>query len=138
MLSSWEKRSGILLSKMHVHRSKEKANQHTSIYGDTEELLGKWFQRTGKRNEISLASKFGIVIENLQFKGIDSSAEYCKRACEASLKKLATDYIDLCEFLLLSSRFCVAFMFFLSTNFNQIMLIVLIREHQLKRRCEQW
>jgi len=123
---------------VHVCRSKEKANQHTSIYGDTEELLGKWFQRTGKRSEIFLASKFGIVMENLQFKGINSSAEYCKRACEASLKKLATDYIDLCEFLLWTSRFCIVFTFFLSINFNQTMLIVLIRRHQLKRQCEQW
>ncbi|KAJ7472146.1 NADP-dependent oxidoreductase domain-containing protein [Mycena latifolia] len=30
------------------------------LYGDSEELLGKWFKRTGKRNEVFLATKFGV------------------------------------------------------------------------------
>lgn len=60
-------------------------------------MLGEWFKKTGKRDEIFLASKFGIIMENSDFKGIDSSGEYCKRACEASLKKLGIDSIDLCE-----------------------------------------
>jgi aryl-alcohol dehydrogenase-like predicted oxidoreductase len=66
------------------------------MYGDTEELVGKWFQRTGKRDEIFLASKFGIMMEGYQFKGINSSADYCRQQCEASLKRLNTDCIDLC------------------------------------------
>jgi aryl-alcohol dehydrogenase-like predicted oxidoreductase len=71
----------------------------SSIYGDNETFLGKWFKRTGKRNEIFLASKFGIVMEgDLQFKGIDSSAEYCKKCCNESLEKLGVESIDLCEF----------------------------------------
>jgi aryl-alcohol dehydrogenase-like predicted oxidoreductase len=63
-------------------------------------MLGKWFKRTGKRDEIVLSSKFGIVMdfEKLEFKGIDSSAEYCKQECEASLKKLGVNCIDLCKF----------------------------------------
>ncbi|KAI9712073.1 MAG: hypothetical protein M1820_001782 [Bogoriella megaspora] len=65
------------------------------MYGNNEEVLGRWFKRTGKRNEVFLASKFGIRMENREFKGLDSSAEYCKRACESSLEKLGTDYIDL-------------------------------------------
>jgi aryl-alcohol dehydrogenase-like predicted oxidoreductase len=68
------------------------------MYGDSEVLLGKWFKRTGKRDQIFLASKFGIVMEpGFVFKGVDSSYEYCKKACEASLKKLETDCIDLCK-----------------------------------------
>ena len=71
----------------------------SSIYGDNEIFLGKWFKRTGKRNEIFLASKFGIVMEgHLQFKGIDSSAEYCKKCCNESLEKLGVGCIDICEF----------------------------------------
>lgn len=27
------------------------------VYGDSEDLLGKWFKRTGKRDEIFLATK---------------------------------------------------------------------------------
>lgn len=69
-----------------------------SIYFDNLEVLAKWFRRTGKRNDIFLASKFGIIMgENLQLKGFKSSAEYCKKACEDSLQRLGIDCIDLCE-----------------------------------------
>ncbi|KAF1808797.1 putative aldo/keto reductase [Eremomyces bilateralis CBS 781.70] len=67
-----------------------------NVYGDSEDLLSRWFARTGKRGEIFLASKFALIIgEGRGIKGVDSSGEYCKRACEASLKRLGTDYIDL-------------------------------------------
>jgi aryl-alcohol dehydrogenase-like predicted oxidoreductase len=65
------------------------------LYGDSEELLGKWFQRTGKRNDIFLASKFGFVKGSKTLE-IDSSGEYCKKACDESLRLLNTEYIDLC------------------------------------------
>jgi aryl-alcohol dehydrogenase-like predicted oxidoreductase len=69
-----------------------------SIYFDNLEVLAKWFRRTGRRNDIFLASKFGLIMgENLQLKGIDSSGEYCKKACEDSLQRLGIDCIDLCE-----------------------------------------
>ena len=77
------------------------------MYGDSEEVVGQWFKRTGKRDEIFLASKFGLVMgPNFAFKGINSSGEYCKRACEASLRKLGTDSIDLCEFVELTLWDC--------------------------------
>lgn len=60
-------------------------------------MLGKWFKRTGKRNEIFLATKFGFVRGSEGFK-VDSSGEYCKRACAESLGKLDTDSIDLCRY----------------------------------------
>ncbi len=31
----------------------------SDVYGDNEELIGKWFKRTGRRDDIFLASKFG-------------------------------------------------------------------------------
>ena len=31
-----------------------------ALYGDSEELLGKWFQRTGKRDEVSTNPLFGM------------------------------------------------------------------------------
>lgn len=68
-----------------------------SIYGDNEEMLCKWFKRTGKRDEIFLATKFGIVMENGKFTGVNSSAEYCKTSCAESLKRLGVDHIDLCK-----------------------------------------
>lgn len=69
---------------------------HYSLYGDNEELLGKWFKRTGRRDEIFLATKFGYVGHPSNHV-IDSSAKYCKEACEKSLKTLGIDCIDLCE-----------------------------------------
>lgn len=63
------------------------------MYGDCEELLGKWFKRTGKRDQVFLATKFGIVPGSMS--EIDSSGPYCKQACAKSLATLGTDYIDL-------------------------------------------
>lgn len=65
-----------------------------SVYGDSEVLLGKWFKRTGKRDEIFLASKFAF-LKGGAWGTIDTSAKYCKEACEASLKDLGVDCIDL-------------------------------------------
>lgn len=66
-----------------------------SLYGDNEALIGKWFKRTGKRNEIFLATKFGYVGHPLNHT-VNSSAEYTKDACEKTLKTLGIDCIDLC------------------------------------------
>ncbi|KAI0074186.1 Aldo/keto reductase [Panus rudis PR-1116 ss-1] len=63
------------------------------VYGDNEELIGKWFKRTGKRDEIFLATKFGIVAR--PDKLVDGSPGYVKQACEKSLKRLGVDHIDL-------------------------------------------
>ncbi|KAH7161089.1 aldo/keto reductase [Dactylonectria macrodidyma] len=64
------------------------------IYGDSEVLVGKWFKRTGLRSKIFLSTKFGMV-KNTGFKVFNSSAEYAREACEASLKAIGTDYIDI-------------------------------------------
>ncbi|KAF8187577.1 NADP-dependent oxidoreductase domain-containing protein [Mycena galopus ATCC 62051] len=61
------------------------------VYGDSEELIGKWFKRTGKRADIFLCSKFGF----LPTLGIDGSPAYVKTATESSLKRLDVDCIDL-------------------------------------------
>ncbi len=70
----------------------------SSLYGDSEELLGKWFKRTGKRDEIFLATKFGFVKGSKTLE-VDSSGEYCKKACTESLRLLDIDSIDLCKHL---------------------------------------
>ncbi|KAJ7135912.1 NADP-dependent oxidoreductase domain-containing protein [Mycena epipterygia] len=63
------------------------------MYGDSEELLGKWFKaRPGKREQIFLSSKFGFVLPSFE---INSTPEYAKEAVESSLKKLGVDCIDL-------------------------------------------
>ncbi|KAJ7149636.1 Aldo keto reductase [Mycena filopes] len=62
-----------------------------NVYADSEELLGKWFKRTGKRADIFLATKFGFMPD----RSIDGSPENVHAAVAASLKKLGVDTIDL-------------------------------------------
>lgn len=62
--------------------------------GRNEELLGKALK--GRRNEAIIATKFGFVRgKDGSRLGINGSPEYVKEACNASLKQLGTDYIDL-------------------------------------------
>jgi aryl-alcohol dehydrogenase-like predicted oxidoreductase len=65
------------------------------MYQDSEDLLGKWFKRTGKRDEIFLATKFANKSMPDGTRAVDSSPEYCKQACEKSLKRLGIKTIDL-------------------------------------------
>ncbi|KAH8894562.1 aldo/keto reductase [Thozetella sp. PMI_491] len=66
------------------------------LYGDSEEFVGKWFKRTGKRDQIFIATKFGYVKGSSGGTlGIDSSGAYAKKACEASLQRLGIESIDL-------------------------------------------
>ena len=65
------------------------------MYGPftNEELLGKALK--GRRDRVTLATKFGIVRVAGHDRPIDGRAEYVKAACEASLKRLGVDHIDL-------------------------------------------
>ncbi|KAJ3573407.1 hypothetical protein NP233_g2449 [Leucocoprinus birnbaumii] len=47
----------------------------SDIYGDNEDLIGKWFKRTGNRDKIFLATKFGIVITAAGTRRIDGTPE---------------------------------------------------------------
>jgi len=66
------------------------------MYGPfhNEELVGQALK--GRRDKITLATKFGIV-RNLvtQERGLNGRPEYTQSACEASLKRLDVDVIDL-------------------------------------------
>ena len=66
--------------------------------GNSERILGKAFSE--KRDKIVLATKFGITFkeETREVTGTNASAEYIQKACEASLGRLNTDYIDLYQF----------------------------------------
>lgn len=66
------------------------------MYGPfTNELLvGKAI--AGRRDQVVLATKFGNVRgENGEFLGIRGDVEYVRQACDASLKRLGVDHIDL-------------------------------------------
>jgi aryl-alcohol dehydrogenase-like predicted oxidoreductase len=63
--------------------------------GVTEQIIGRWFdQGGGRREKVFLATKlYGSMAEWPNFEGL--SALNIRRACDASLKRLKTDYIDL-------------------------------------------
>ncbi len=67
------------------------------IYGPhtNEELLGRALK--GKREQVFLATKFGIVRtpDQPQVRGANGSPEYIRQAVEGSLQRLGTDHIDL-------------------------------------------
>jgi len=66
-------------------------------YGSTEKILGTWFKKTGKREEIVLASKIAGPNPNFTYmrEKNDFSPASIKFALDSSLLRLQTDYIDL-------------------------------------------
>ena len=64
-------------------------------YGDNELLVGKAIR--GLRNKVFLATKFGIVRDkaNPATRGINGRPEYVRACCDASLKRLGVERIDL-------------------------------------------
>ena len=62
-------------------------------WGHNETLLGKALK--GRRDSVIVASKFGQVKLPDGKQGVDGRPEYVMQACEASLKRLGIDVIDL-------------------------------------------
>ncbi|RUU87854.1 MULTISPECIES: aldo/keto reductase [unclassified Mesorhizobium] len=65
------------------------------VYGPyaNEALLGRALK--GKRDQVTIATKFGFRIENGKQAGTDSRPEHIREVVEASLGRLGTDHIDL-------------------------------------------
>jgi aryl-alcohol dehydrogenase-like predicted oxidoreductase len=62
--------------------------------GRNEELVGRFLK--GKRDRVVLATKFAIVRDpKTDSRRIDNSPAYVRQACDASLKRLGVDTIDL-------------------------------------------
>ena len=58
-----------------------------------EELLGRALK--GRRDKLVLATKFGWKFKDGKLDGVDSHPAHIKEVCDASLKRLQTDHIDL-------------------------------------------
>jgi aryl-alcohol dehydrogenase-like predicted oxidoreductase len=67
------------------------------VYGPyvNEELVGRAV--AGRRDEVEIATKFGFAFEgrDMASRGVDGSPENAHRVCDASLRRLGTDHIDL-------------------------------------------
>ena len=65
-------------------------------YGHTEIIIGNWFEKTKKRDQVILASKVaGPMRPYLRGGGYQYGIKNITEALEGSLKRLKTDYIDL-------------------------------------------
>ena len=66
--------------------------------GHSERLLGRAL--VGRRSQVVIATKFGNVFDERtrHITGEDASPEFVRKACDASLKRLNTDYIDIYQF----------------------------------------
>jgi aryl-alcohol dehydrogenase-like predicted oxidoreductase len=81
-----------------IHRAIELGVDHfdsSDMYGwgQNEELLGRALK--GRRDGVVIASKFGQTRRPGGANGVDGSPAYVAQACEASLKRLGVDVIDL-------------------------------------------
>jgi aryl-alcohol dehydrogenase-like predicted oxidoreductase len=81
-----------------IHRAIELGVDHfdsSDMYGwgQNEELLGRALK--GRRDGIVITSKFGQTRRPGGANGVDGRAEYVAQTCEASLKRLGVDVIDL-------------------------------------------
>jgi aryl-alcohol dehydrogenase-like predicted oxidoreductase len=60
--------------------------------GESETIIGKWLQRSGKRDKVVLATKVG---KDMGDGKVGLAPAYIRSAVEASLQRLQTDVIDL-------------------------------------------
>ncbi|KAH9204525.1 aldo-keto reductase [Leptodontidium sp. 2 PMI_412] len=63
------------------------------VYADSEDIIGRWLKKSGKRSGVFLATKFGI-----RAAGMRNDPAYIRAACQSSLQRLGLepgDSIDL-------------------------------------------
>jgi len=66
------------------------------LYAITEEIIGRWFKKTGNRDKVVLASKIAGPADFTKYiRTTGFSKDAIHTAVEGSLKRLQTDYIDL-------------------------------------------
>ena len=81
----------------------DRAAETGSTFWDTSDIYGPFTNEIllskaleGRRDQITLATKFGVSRgEDGSWQGTKGGADYVKACCDASLKRLRTDYIDL-------------------------------------------
>ncbi|RMZ81110.1 hypothetical protein DV738_g2433, partial [Chaetothyriales sp. CBS 135597] len=81
----------------HIYASGERNWDTADMYGDSEDLLGKWFkQNPGKREQIFLATKFANFSDpETGQRRVRNDPEYIHQAIEKSLTRLGLPYVDL-------------------------------------------
>lgn len=86
LLNYFTEHGGNFIDSADVYSSWKEGNQG----GESETIIGDWLNQTGKREEVVIATKVGFLESR---KGL--SAKNIALACEDSLRRLNTDYIDI-------------------------------------------
>ncbi len=63
--------------------------------GESEAIIGRWLTRRGRRDDVIIHTKGGAPGAPGEFSNARLTADYLTKAVEGSLRRLATDYIDL-------------------------------------------
>jgi aryl-alcohol dehydrogenase-like predicted oxidoreductase len=80
----------------HAHSIGARFWDTADVYFDSEDAVGEWIKKSGHRNDIFLATKFGLKFDLAAgIQTVHSDPEYIRVACEKSLKRLGVDTIDL-------------------------------------------
>lgn len=87
ILDRFVERGGTMIDTADVYSAW--APGHTG--GESETVLGEWFRQSGKRDQVVLATKVGMLPSD---QGKMLQPAHIAAACEASLKRLGTDRID--------------------------------------------
>lgn len=78
----------------HAHATGLRFWDMADVYADSEDVVGEWIKRSGKRDDIFLATKFALQRQPNGMHIFRSDPEYVKAACEKSLHRLGVDTID--------------------------------------------
>ncbi|WP_375261502.1 aldo/keto reductase [Palleronia sp.] len=65
--------------------------------GDTEQIIGNWIRRTGRRDELTIATKM-LGPSDMVRDGAPITAAHLREALDGSLKRLGTDHLDVYQF----------------------------------------
>lgn len=79
----------------HAHAAGLRFWDMADVYADSEDVVGEWVKRSGKRDDIFLTTKFALQRQPDSRHTFRSDREYVKTACERSLRRLGVDTIDL-------------------------------------------
>ncbi len=69
------------------------ADMHGAQFGENEQLVGRAL--AGRRDEVTLATKFGNVVGPDGKRSVNGRPDYVRSAIEASLRRLEVDFVDL-------------------------------------------
>ncbi|KAK2616957.1 hypothetical protein QQS21_000046 [Conoideocrella luteorostrata] len=78
-----------------AHEIGERFWDTADVYTGSEQRVGEWFRRSGKRSDVFLATKFAMRALPDGSRGVFNDPAWVKQACANSLERLGTDIIDL-------------------------------------------